>query len=87
MSLTCTSGNSIEHIAALRVVFLVSLCAHRVPHQDNGAWVRACSELLGAGPMWEMIRTRQRAQLESEFAAKVVAARYEDLYQQLLDQR
>lgn len=61
--------------------------AHRVPHQDNGAWVRACSELLVAGPMWEMIRTRQRAQLESEFAAKVVAARYEDLYQQLLDQR
>lgn len=61
--------------------------ACRVPHQDNAAWVRACSELLASEPMWEMIRTRQRVQLESEFAAKVVAARYEDLYQQLLDQR
>jgi phosphatidylinositol alpha-1,6-mannosyltransferase len=61
--------------------------AERVPLQDNVAWVRACTELLSPGPMWEMIRTRQRVQLESEFAAKVVAARYEDLYQQVLDQR
>lgn len=58
--------------------------AHRVPLQDNAAWVRACSELLLEVPMWEMVRTRQRVQLESEFAAKVVAARYEDLYQRVL---
>jgi hypothetical protein len=58
--------------------------ARRVPLQDNAAWVRACSELLLQVPMWEMIRTRQRVQLESEFAAKVVAARYEDLYQRVL---
>jgi len=58
--------------------------AQRVPLQDNAAWLRACLELLSPGPMWETIRTRQRVQLESEFAAKVVAARYEDLYQRLL---
>lgn len=58
--------------------------AVRVPLQDNVAWVRACSELLAPGPMWETIRTRQRVQLESEFAAKVVAGRYEDLYQRVL---
>lgn len=58
--------------------------AQRVPLQDNAAWLRACSDLLSQGPMWEMIRTRQRVQLESEFAAKVVAARYEDLYQRVL---
>lgn len=58
--------------------------AVRVPLQDNAAWVRSSSELLSQAPMWEMIRTRQRVQLESEFAAKVVAARYEDLYQRVL---
>lgn len=58
--------------------------AVRVPLQDNTAWVRSTSELLSEVPMWEMIRTRQRVQLESEFAAKVVAARYEDLYQRVL---
>lgn len=58
--------------------------AYRVPLQDNAGWLRACTELLTVAPMWEMIQTRQRAQVQGEFAAKVVAGRYEDLYQRVL---
>lgn len=61
--------------------------AERVPLSDAEGWVRACSQLLSSRAMWESVQARQRVQLEAEFTAKVVAGRYEDLYQRVLARR
>lgn len=61
--------------------------AERVPLSDAEGWVRACSGLLSSRGRRESIQARQRVQLEAEFAAKVVAGRYEDLYQRVLARR